>query len=130
MNMILFLARFFGFLTLIPLLAQSFLRAQGLGSAESGIVLLYREYLNLGRKRSSRKKNPLKKTNPKRTQSNPIFWRPNPILSPKTGIFDKFTKTFLCKTNPMVCLRKEYETPKNIKYTKQSQFENDSDVRN
>ncbi len=43
------------------------------------------------------------KTNPKRTQTNPIFPRPNPILSPKTGIFDKFRKTFLCKTNPMVC---------------------------
>ena len=40
------------------------------------------------------------KTNPKRTQTNPIFWTPNPILSQIMGIFDKFRKTFLCKTNP------------------------------
>jgi len=42
---------------------------------------------------------------PKRTQTNPIFWRPKPILRPKMRIFDKFRKTFLCKTNPMVCNR-------------------------
>ena len=41
------------------------------------------------------------KTNPKRTQTNPIFPRPNPILSLIMGIFDKFRKTFLCKTNPI-----------------------------
>ncbi len=42
------LAQIFGsFLTLIPLLAQSFLRAQGLGSAESGYVLLYIEHFGL-----------------------------------------------------------------------------------
>ena len=45
------------------------------------------------------------KTNPKRTQTNPIFPRPKPILNPKIGIFDKFRKHFLCKTNPMVCYR-------------------------
>ena len=45
------------------------------------------------------------KTNPKRTQTNPIFWRSNPILSEILGIFDKFRTTFLCKTNPMVCYR-------------------------
>ena len=42
-----------------------------------------------------------KKTKPKQTHSNPIFWRSNPILSPKTRIFDKFRQTFLCKTNPI-----------------------------
>ena len=98
------LARIFGsFLTLIPLLAQNFLRAQGLGSAESGIVLLYSEHFGLSRKRSDREKeSPKSKTNPKQTQTKPIFWRPNPILSPKIGIFDKFRKTFLCKTKPIL----------------------------
>ncbi len=43
----------------------------------------------------------LGKTNPKRTQTNPIFWRSKPILSLKTQIFDKFRITFLCKTNPI-----------------------------
>ncbi len=37
-------------------LAQSFLRAQGLGSAESGIVLLYSEHFGLCRIRRDRKK--------------------------------------------------------------------------
>ncbi len=50
------LARNFGFLTLFPFLAQSFLRAQGLGSAESGIVLLYSEHFGLCRIRSDREK--------------------------------------------------------------------------
>ena len=64
-TIILFLARIFGFLTLIPLLAQSFLRPQGLGSAESGIVLLYSEYFGLSRIRRGRKKeSPKCKTNP------------------------------------------------------------------
>ncbi len=40
------------------------------------------------------------KTNPKRTQTNPIFRTPNLILSLLMRIFDKFTTTFLCKTNP------------------------------
>ena len=43
----------------------------------------------------------LGKTNPKRTQTNPIFWRSNPILSEILRIFDKFRTTFLCKTNPI-----------------------------
>ena len=47
----------------------------------------------------------ISKTNPKRTQTNPIFWRSNFNFSPKTRIFDKFRITFLCKTNPMVCYR-------------------------
>ncbi len=45
------------------------------------------------------------KTNPKRTQTNPIFWRSNPILSPKMRIFDKFRTTFLCKTNPILLFK-------------------------
>ena len=75
MNMILFLARFFGFLTLIPLLAQSFLRTQGLGSAESGIVLSYSEHFGLSRIRSDREKE-----SPK-YKTNPMVCYPNPILS-------------------------------------------------
>jgi hypothetical protein len=39
-----------------PLLAQSFLRAQGLDSAESGYVLLYIEHFGLSRKRRDREK--------------------------------------------------------------------------
>ena len=55
------LSRIFGsFLTLIPLLAQSFLRAQGLGSAESGIVLLYSEHFGRSRIRRAREKDSLK----------------------------------------------------------------------
>ncbi len=41
------------------------------------------------------------KTKPKQSQTKPIFWRPNPILSQKTRIFDKFRTTFLCKTKPI-----------------------------
>jgi hypothetical protein len=37
-------------------LAQSFLQAQGLGSAESGSVLLYSEYFGLSRIRRDREK--------------------------------------------------------------------------
>ncbi len=60
----------------IPLLAQSFLRAQGLGSAESGIVLLYSEHFGLSRIRRAREKE-----SPKR-KTNPMVCYPNPILSP------------------------------------------------
>jgi hypothetical protein len=126
MNIILFLVQYFGFLTLIPLLArnfesaqgvcllflmnnrlfpilaQSFLRAQGLGSAESAGVLLYIEHFGLCRKRSDRKKDsPKCKTKPKQTQTKPIFWRSIFDFSPKTDIFDKFRTTFLCKTKPI-----------------------------
>ncbi len=99
------LARNFGFLTLIPFLARSFCRIQGLGRIQNGAVLLYREYLNLGRKRSSRKKNPLKKTKPKQTQNKPKqsqffggFWRKNFNFSLK---IDDTKLNFLCKTNPI-----------------------------
>ncbi len=77
---ILLLARFFGALTLIPILAQSFLRAQGLGSAESGIVLLYSEHFGLSRIRSDREKeSPKSKTNPKQSH----FFRPQSSIQAK-----------------------------------------------
>ena len=76
--LLVFLARNFGFLTLIPLLAQSFLRAQGLGSAESGIVLLYSEHFGLSRIRRAREKE-----SPK-SKTNPMVCNPKPILNPKT----------------------------------------------
>ena len=41
---------------LFPILARSFCRIQGLGRIQNGAVLSYCEYLNLGRKRSSRTK--------------------------------------------------------------------------
>ena len=69
-------------------------------------ICRYSEHFGLSRIRRDREKESQKyKTNPKRTQTNPIFWRSNPILSPKMRIFDKFRKYFLCKTNPMVCYR-------------------------
>ena len=46
---------------IIPFLARSFFRIQGLGRIQNGSVPMYCEYLNLGRKRSSRKKKPLKR---------------------------------------------------------------------
>ncbi len=80
----------------------------------SAVVLRVNSWLNLKCK-----------TNPKQTQTKPIFWRPNPILSPKMRILDKFRTTFLCKTNPNyvigIQIAVEYELPKNIKNTKQSQ---------
>jgi hypothetical protein len=41
------------------------------------------------------------KTNPKRTQTNPIYQRSIFDLSPKMRIPSIFTTTFLCKTNPI-----------------------------
>ena len=61
-------------------LAQSFLRPQGLGSAESGIVLIYSEHFGLSRKRRDREKE-----SPK-YKTNPMVCYPNPILTPKIGI--------------------------------------------
>ena len=49
-------------------LAQSFLRAQGLGSAESGIVLSYAGPGPSRKRRDREKESPKYKTNPKRTQ--------------------------------------------------------------
>ena len=67
-------------------------------------------------------------TKPKQSQTKPIFWRTNLILSLKTGIMTYFRETFLCKTKPNcvigIQIAVEYELLKNIKYTKQSQFEN------
>ncbi len=40
------------------------------------------------------------KTNPKRTQTKPIFQTPNLVLSEKTRILDKIRQYFFCKTNP------------------------------
>ena len=86
---------------IIPFLARSFFRIQGLGRIQNGSVPMYCEYLNLGRIRRDREKeSPKSKTKPIQSQTKPIFWRPNPILSPKMRIFDKFMKTFLCKTKP------------------------------
>ncbi len=62
------------------------------------------------------------KTNPKRTQTNPIFQGSIFDLSKKIRIFDKFRQHFLCKTNPIICLLPEYETPENTKNDKQSHF--------
>ncbi len=80
-----FLARNFGSsasfcyeLLTIPLLAQSFLRAQGLGSAESGIVWLYSGHFGLSRIRSDRKKESTK------IKTNPMVCPPNPNLSLKS----------------------------------------------
>ncbi len=49
------------------------------------------------------------KTNPKRTQTNPIFWRSNFDFSPKTKIMTYFMITFFCKTNP-ICPFKNLNT--------------------
>ena len=85
----------------IPLLAQSFLLTQGLGSAESGIVLLYSEHFGLCRKRRAREKeSPKYKTKPFQSHSKPFFSTPIFDSSEKTRIFDKFRQTFLCKTKP------------------------------
>ncbi len=104
-NIILFLALIFGFLTLIPLLAQSFLRAQGLGSAESRIVLLYAG-LGLSRIREcSEKESPKYKTKPiqsqfkaKQSQFFGGFWRKNFNFSLK---IDDTKLNLLCKTKPI-----------------------------
>ncbi len=56
----LFVNDLFCLMTIFPFLARSFCRIQGLGRIQNGAVLLYREYLNLVRKRSSREKKPLK----------------------------------------------------------------------
>ena len=83
-------------------LAQSFLRPQGLGSAESGIVLLYSEHFGLSRIRSDREKeSPKRKTKPKQTHSKPFFPRSIFNFSPKSRIFEDFRQTFLCKTKPI-----------------------------
>ncbi len=126
--MILFLAWIFGFLTLIPLLAQSFLGAQGFlmnisipflarnfGSSARLLPLATPESYSCTSRISQRqvtqqltKITAKNKTKPKQTQnkakqshSNPIFWRSIFNFSPKSRIFDKFRITFLCKTKPI-----------------------------
>ena len=65
-NILNFFARSFLLIDNYSILAQSFLRAQGLGSAESGIVLLYSEHFGLSRIRRAREKeSPKRKTKPK-----------------------------------------------------------------
>ena len=106
------LARIFGLLTLNSLLARSFFRIQGLGRIQNGAVLLYCEYLNVGRKRSSQPKETTKnkrtanmKANPNQTHPNPFFQRSIFDYRSKTRIFDKFRQTFLCKANPFYKLK-------------------------
>ena len=41
------------------------------------------------------------KTKPKQSQTKPIFRRSILISKSKSRIFDKFKKTFLCKTKPI-----------------------------
>ncbi len=72
------------------------------------------------------------KTKPKQTQNKPKqsqffggFWRKNFNFSPK---IDDTKLNLLCKTKPNsvigIQIAVEYDLPKNIKNTKQSQFEN------
>ncbi len=97
-NIILLIAWNFGFLTLIPLLARLII-----------LLILSKKLVPIRAVSSTNKVsavvnswfNQKMKTNPKRTQTNPIFPRPKPILSPKMRIFDNFRTTFLCKTNPI-----------------------------
>ena len=70
-------------------MAQSFLRAQGLGSAESGIVLLYSEHFGLSRIRRDREKE-----SPK-YKTNPMVCYSNPILSLKMGISTNSENLFM-----------------------------------
>ena len=79
------------YISFFPLLAQSFLRAQfmpkvGLGRIQNGGVLLYCEYLNLGRIRRDRKKE-----SPKNEQ--------------KPRYDTKLTK--ICKTKPILTFKNE-----------------------
>ncbi len=102
---------------IILFLAQSFLRAQGLGSAESGIVLLYSEHFGLSRIRRDREKeSPKRKTKPFQTHSKPFFQRAIFVFSPKTPIFDKFRQTFLCKTKPIWKLTQMFVTNELTRY--------------
>ncbi len=87
-------------------LAQSFLRPQGLGSAESGYVLSYIEHFGLCRIRRDREKeSPKYKTKPKQTQFKAKqsqffggFWRKNFNFSLK---IDDTKLNLLCKTKPI-----------------------------
>ena len=108
----LFVNDLFCLMTIFPFLARSFCRIQGLGRIQSGGVLSYCEYLNLGRKRCSRPKETAKnkiaanvKANPFQTHPKPFFRRQIFDFRLKTGIFDKFRTTFLCKANPFYKLK-------------------------
>ncbi len=78
------LRRVGSFLTFIPFLAWSFCRIQGLGRIQNGSVPMYCEYLNLGSKRSSRKKKPLKRQiyeHFMQNEPNGMLFKPN-LLCP------------------------------------------------
>ncbi len=112
----------FCLITIFPILAQSFLRAQGFlmnisipflarnfGSSARLLPLATPESYSCTsriRDKASQVTQQLtkitakNKTKPKQSHSKPIFPRPKPILSPKMRIFDKFRTTFLCKTKP------------------------------
>ncbi len=103
MNIILFLVQYFGFLTLIPLLARLIIL--------SILLILSKKLVSIREIReicglnfvpfvSFVAKLPKMKTKPKQSHSKPFFQRSNPILSLKMGIFDNFRTTFLCKTKP------------------------------
>ena len=92
---------------LFPILAQSFLRVQGVCLPDTGYVLSYIEDVRTGKnnaviaeKNRQKKRTANMKTKPFQSHSKPFFQRPKPILSEIIGIFDKFRKTFLCKTKP------------------------------
>ncbi len=94
---------------LFPILAQSFLRAQGLGSAESGIVLSYAGPGLSRIRRAREKESPKSKTNPKQSQNKPKqsqffggFWRKNFNFSLK---IDDTKLNFLCKTKPILLFK-------------------------
>jgi len=66
---------------LIFFLARSFFRIQGLGRIQNAGVQVYCEALNIGRKRRSREKKPLKITNPIQTHSKPNYFAKNKAFS-------------------------------------------------
>ena len=127
---------FFFNIYLSPLLAQSFSPAQGVCLPDTGYVLSYIEDVRTGKnnaviakknRQNTKPRNIQNKANSKpiQSQTKPIFWRSNPILSPKMRIFDKFMKTFLCKTKPNyvigIQIAVEYELSKNTKNAKRTQ---------
>ncbi len=108
----------FNFIYLYPILAQSFLRAQGFlmnisipflarnfGSNARLLPWLSPESCSCTSRISQRQVTPQltkitakNKTKPKQTHSKPIFRRSIFNIGQKTRVFDKFRTTFLCKT--------------------------------
>ena len=108
------------YIYLYSLLAQSFLRAQGLFMNIS-ISILARRFAYPARPKASDKRSRTivlralstghrtqpgckytakMKTKPFQSQTKPFFQRSIFDSGPKTGILDKFRQTFLCKTKP------------------------------